>query len=357
ETGKEVMYQEIYASHPYGHLNVGAIEAIRGIKLSDVRGFYAKNMRVGGRLVIGLAGGYPQGFPARVAADFERLRVGAIYREEREAIFGPERPPGAPAPIQHNRLTIVKKKARATGIHIGFPIAITRKHKDWPALWLVRSYFGEHRSENSYLYQRLREIRGLNYGDYAYIEYFPHGGGQFHPNPNLGRSQQIFQIWIRPVPPENGPFAFKAANYELRKLVKAGISRESFEATRTYLSKFVNLLVKTQDRQLGYALDSRYYGIGSFADHIKEQLAKLTVDDVNRVIRKYLRTDCLQYVVVTEDAEGFRDQILSGEATPIIYRDEPAQEILDEDKVIERLPIDLKKEHVKIVPVDQVFQK
>ena len=146
-----------------------------------------------------------------------------------------------------------------------------------------------------------------------------------------------------------------APNYELRKLVKEGISKESFEATRTYLSKFVNLLVKTQDRQLGYALDSKYYGIPEFTKHVKDSLASLTVDDVNRVIKKYLRAERLQYVVVTEDAEGFRDKLLSGKPTPIHYRAHPGQEILDEDKIIERLPIDLKKENVKIVPVEKVF--
>ena len=35
------------------------------------------------------------------------------------------------------------------------------------------------------------------------------------PEPNLGRRQQIFQIWIRPVTPENGHFALKTAPYEL----------------------------------------------------------------------------------------------------------------------------------------------
>ena len=67
-------------------------------------------------------------------------------------------------------------------------------------------WFGQHRSSNSYLYQQLREARGLNYGDYAYIEYFPRGMFQFTPDPNQGRNSQIFQIWIRPVVPENGHF-------------------------------------------------------------------------------------------------------------------------------------------------------
>ena len=84
---------------------------------------------------------------------------------------------------------------------------------------------------------------------------------QFAPDPNLGRRQQIFQVWIRPVEPKNGLFTLRAGLYELNKLVKNGMSQEDFEATRRFLTKNVNALTKTQDAQLGYALDSRYYGI------------------------------------------------------------------------------------------------
>ncbi|NAW49808.1 hypothetical protein, partial [Salmonella sp. gx-f5] len=78
----------------------------------------------------------------------------------------------------------------------------------------------------------IRELRGLNYGDYAYIEYFPRGMFQFTPDPNLARQQQIFQIWIRPVEPQNAHFTLRLALYEFDKLLRDGLTRESFEATR-----------------------------------------------------------------------------------------------------------------------------
>src|SRR5205807_10023400 len=140
---------------------------------------------------------------------------------------------------------MVERRTRSTAISLGCPISVTRADKDWPALALVASYFGEHRSSNSYLYQRLRESRGLNYGDYAYVEYFPRGMYQFEPDPNLARQQQIFQIWIRPVEPANGMFALRAALYEFDKLVRDGLSEEAFEATRDYLSKHTNILTAT----------------------------------------------------------------------------------------------------------------
>jgi len=64
----------------------------------------------------------------------------------------------------------------------------------------------------------LREIRGLNYGDYAYIEFFNQPGFQFFPSPNIARRAQAFEIWIRPVVPANAQMSMRIALYELQKL-------------------------------------------------------------------------------------------------------------------------------------------
>jgi len=251
---------------------------------------------------------------------------------------------------------IVEKKTRATGISLGFPLDVTRGHKDWPALYLVQSYFGQHRSSTSYLYQRLRELRGLNYGDYAYIEYFPRGMFLVQPEPNLGRRQQIFQIWIRPVEPQNAHFALRAALYELQKLVKDGIKQEDFESTRRFLSKFVNVLTRTQDLQLGYLLDSKYYGIPEFTDYVKKELARLTLADVNRAIREHLQAGNMKIVIVAGDAGELKKALVNNTPSPIQYNAPKPQEILDEDKIIEKYPLKILPEKVRIVPVDAVFQ-
>ena len=41
-------------------------------------------------------------------------------------------------------------------------------------------------------------MRGLNYGDYSYIEHFANGDSLQFPQPNDGRRQQIFEIWLAP---------------------------------------------------------------------------------------------------------------------------------------------------------------
>jgi zinc protease len=346
ELGKEVLYTMIYpSSHAYGHQNGGAIGALEKITVKDVRDFYQSNFTQA-NLVLGLAGGYPEKFPAQVQSDFARLAKGTPAGMK---LSLPAQTPGT-------KIEIVQRETRSTAISLGFPISVNRANKDWPALAVVASYFGQHRSSNSYLYQRLREARGLNYGDYAYVEYFPRGMFQFQPDPNLGRQQQIFQIWIRPVEPQNGHFVLRAALYEYDQLVRQGMSQEAFESTREFLSKYVNVLTATQDAQLGYALDSRYYNTRDFPTYMREQLAKLTLADVNQAIKKYLQTDAMRIAIVTKDAAGLRNAILSNKPSPITYNAPKPKEITDEDKIIEAYKIVLKPADVTIVPAEKVFQ-
>ncbi|HEX7998573.1 MAG TPA: pitrilysin family protein [Pyrinomonadaceae bacterium] len=345
ELGKEALYNTIYANHAYGHHNMGSVSALEKLTLADVTGFYRTHYTQA-NLVVGLAGGYPDDFPSKVLADFAKLPKGKAARTK---IAAPTVAPGM-------KIGIIKRDTRSTAISLGFPIGVTRADKDWPALMLISSYFGQHRSSNSYLYQRLREARGLNYGDYSYIEYFPRGMFIFQPDPNLGRQQQIFQIWIRPVEPQNGHFTLRAALYEYDKLVRDGMTREAFEATRDFLLKNVNLLTQTQNAQLGYALDSRYYRIPDFNQYIRQQLSRLTLADVNRAIRQHLKSERMRIIMVTKDAEALRDALASGRPSPITYNSPKPKEITDEDKIIEAYKINVRPGDIEIIPVERVFQ-
>ena len=133
------------------------------------------------------------------------------------------------------------------------------------------------------------------------------------------------------------------------------MSKETFESTREFLSKYANVLTSTQDEQLGYALDSRYYNIKDFPTYMREQLARLTLDDVNRAIRQYLKSDSMRIAIVTKDAEGLRNAILNNSPSPITYNAPKPKEITDEDKVIETYKIAVKPADVVIVPVERMF--
>jgi zinc protease len=346
ELGKEELYNLIYKNHPYGHENMGSITALERLTLDDVKEFYRSNY-TRAKLVVGIAGGFPEAFSKQVQADFAVLPTGKKVAEKFDE---PEIEAGM-------RIEIIQRDTRSTAISMGFPIDVTRANKDYAALKLVQSYFGQHRSSTSQLYQRLRERRGLNYGDYAYIEYFPRGMFQFQPDPNLARQQEIFQIWIRPVPPEQGVFALRAALYEYDKLVSDGLTEEAFQSTREFLVKYVDVLVETQSAALGYALDSQYYGIPEYAPYLKTELGKLTVEKVNEAIKHHLKSNKMRVVLVTRDVEALKEGITNGKPSPITYNSPKSEAIMAEDKIIQAYPIPTKPEWVSMVPVERCSNK
>jgi zinc protease len=345
ELGKELLYAELYGpDHPYGWLNLGDSAQIETIGLDDVKKFYADYYTIR-NITIGVAGGYPEDFVAKVSNDLQVLLPG-----QRATLMVPA------APMPDGRIaTIVEKETPAVAVSFGFPIELKRGDPDWVALWLARSYFGEHRASSGQLYKRIRETRGMNYGNYAYIEYFPRGMFQFQPDTSLGRQQQIFQVWIRPLRSNNDAhFASRTAVYELDKLIEEGLSESAFEATRSFLAKSVSLQTDGQSRQLGYALDGQYYGTGDFANYVREGLSKLTLADVNRVIRENLSTDNMQYVFVTRDAEDLRDRLATDRASPLSYDAEKPAGLIQEDKAIEALSLGIAGHDIRVMPADRV---
>ncbi len=346
ELGKEVLYSSIYGGdHPYGSYNLGSSSNLESLTLDDVKGFYAEYYTVA-NITVGLSGGYPESLPAQIGQDLQKLDVGV------RAML-----PLPPAPMpEGRRAVLVDKETPAVAVSFGFPVELRRGDSDWLALWLARSYIGEHRNSNSFLYQRIREERGMNYGNYAYIEYFPRGMFQFQPDSNLGRQQQIFQVWLRPLRNNNDAhFATRTAMFELQRLVDEGMSESDFEATRAYLQKYVSLLTDGQSRQLGYAIDSQYYGIENFSDYVRDGLRDLTLADVNRVIRENLHLDNIQYVFVTSDAEDLKARLAGDQASPMSYAADKSQALIDEDAVIAEIPLGISADGISIVPAEQVF--
>ncbi|MCA1609474.1 MAG: insulinase family protein [Acidobacteria bacterium] len=346
ELAKEALQNDLFAGTPYGHPVLGTLAGIGALTPDDVRAFW-KSFYTRGNLTIGANGAVPDELLARLNSELSKLPEGTAA--PRIEIAG-RKPSGL-------EFQIIEKDTRATAISFGRPIEVTRSHPDFAALSIARAWLGEHRSSTSHLYQRLREARGMNYGDYAYIEAFPGGMFAMLPNPNVARRAQLFEVWIRPVVPVNAHMAIRLALHELQKLVENGMSAEDFEKTRGYLRKNVFVMTATQNQQLGYALDSKFYGTGEFAATMRERLAALKLEDVNAAIRRHFSFKDLSFVIVTKDAAGLRDRLVADAFSPIQYDADKPKELLDEDKAIGARKLAVRAEAVRVTPVEDVFAR
>lgn len=346
ELGKAVLYNDIFKGTSYGHISVGTISGIENITLDDVKEFYKKYYSKN-NFVIGLGGGYDVTLIDKLNSDLSKLSDLQV-----EETSKPE-----PEKIEGLNFTLIEKDAQATAISLGFPIDVLRGSKDWYALAIANSWFGEHRNSSSHLYQVIREERGLNYGDYSYIENFPNGGSYQMPPTNVSRKQQIFEMWIRPVPNETRHFVLRTAMRELQLLVDNGMTKENFELTRNFLKKYVLNYAKTTSSRLGYAIDDKFYGVnGSHLELFRKMMDQITLDDVNNVIKKHLQYQNMKIAIITNDAESFKNDLIANTSSPIVYSTPKPDFVLEEDKNIIDYKLNVDGNKITIMPVEDLFK-
>ena len=115
-------------------------------------------------------------------------------------------------------------------------------------------------------------------------------------------------------------------------------------------------LTKTKNAELGYAIDSQYYGIPDYNSYLKSGLAALTLDEVNDAVKEHLRADNLWIAVIARDCEALKAKFLSGDPSPMTYNSGKPAGILEEDKTVEKWEIPFTGASFEIIPEDRVFE-
>lgn len=346
DLGKAVLHADAFEGTSYAHPEAGLVQSVKALTRDDVQAFYNTWYRRG-NIVVGLAGCFGDDLVERLTADLAALPAGAA------PAFVPPAPRKAARGL---RVFIVEKETRATAISFGHPVAFTRADDDFYRMMIPNSWLGEHRTSSAHLYQVMREARGLNYGDYSYIEWF--AGSQGVPPPNHPRHRQMFEVWIRPVMNANRHFALRQAMRELTMLVDKGMTPETLELTRNFLLNFSLNYATTESARLGYAIDDRFYGLPeSHLARIQARVKTATLADVNAALRRNIDVGNMDIVFVTNDAAGLKAALMGNLPSPIHYDAPTPESILAEDRVIQAYPLKIAAEDIRVIPVAEVFER
>ena len=350
----------------YQHMVAGKTPGVSAITLNDVKAHY-KNFFTKNNLIIGIAGGYSPAFSAQLKKDLNQL---------------PGTTPQIPTGIKANTPNgvvveiISKPEALGSAIFTGAPLAITRASDDFAALMVANSYLGEHSKSYGKLYDKIRSVRSMNYGDYSYIEWYDNGGSNMLPQAGVPRSANYFSMWIRPVQIAEGlkkqyaelsdietghaQFALRLAVRELDNLINKGMSQKDFDVTRQFLRSYIKLYIQTPESQLGFLLDSKYYGRKDYIKEMDALLAKLTANDVNAAVKKYLQTQNMYVTIVTDDSEAgplaqaLKKNIPSPMSYSNLVREGLPKAVVAEDEEIAKYKLNVKS--VKVINTKDTFK-
>lgn len=345
--GYEVLDTWLFEGHPYGHPVEGRAGVLPTLTAEDAAAFW-RGHYLRGTVTAGIAG----------AVD---PTLEATFRERLLALPG-ELPPELvlmqPAPVEGRSLLAVDTETPVAGFHFGHPLAVERDHADWPALYLAFIAFGEHRQSHGRLFRELRTARGLNYGDYAYVEPFVQRGWSSMPEQGVLRQQPFLYLWLRPTAVENGAFALKLAIAELERFVAEGLTPEAFDQTRTYLLGRLPLLARDPGRRLAYALDAAATGTPDLLDTLPPAFERLTVEQVNAALKRHVRPADLRIVAVSGDAEALVSHVVEGKPTPIVYAEgiEPSEAQAARDEEVAASAVGVTAERARTVPAEGIFR-
>jgi zinc protease len=346
----------IFHGTPLGHIPAGTVRGLNALTRQDLVDFYKQYYKRENVFIT-----------TTISDAAEQKAIASALPAGGKAVAPAEIHPEA---VQGRELVIVTQpNAIATGIHFGFPIDVKRGDPDYWPLFVANVYLGTHRDSFGRLYNDIREQRGYNYGDYAYIEYLAGRPFFLFPPPGTPRTQQYFSIWIRPVAHQYTHFIVKAATAELDNFVKNGMTAEQVAGAKNKARTLYLKYSDSKSRQLGYKLDDMFYGMRAqgYLDDMLKNVAAVTPEQVNAAIKKCLQTANLKYVIVTNEAEGAKlaDDIanntnIANKTLAEYHITEPVppekQALLKQDDQWKAYPLNIPRDRIKVVKAEQMFE-
>jgi zinc protease len=261
----------VYGFHPYGMPHSGTPQSINTITRDDLIAFHRRYFAPN-NAILAVVGDVTadEAFDTvkKVFGDWERKEVPV------DKFIEP------PAPTR--RLVVVNKPdAVQTEVRVG-NIGIPRKHPDYMAVNLAIRILGGEGSNR--LHNILRTQRGLTYGAQANLDALKESG-DFVAQTNT-RSDATAEV-------------LRLTFDEFWRLQREPVSERELADAKAYLTGSFPLTIETPDSIAMQVLNVLFYGLPiEDLQTFRERVNAVTVEDVQRVARTYLKPDRLSVALV-----------------------------------------------------------
>jgi zinc protease len=261
----------VYGFHPYGMPGSGTPESLQAITPADLHAYHERYFAPN-NAILAVVGDVTaeEAFAgaARVFGNWAKRDVPPVQAAEQ--------------PVPTRRLVVVNKPdAVQTEIRVGH-LGIQREHNDYLAVDLAMKILG---GEGSNRLQRvLRSERGLTYGAEASMQSLKQGGDfMADTDTRTETTAEVLRLIVD----------------EFQRLQRERVNERELADAQAYLAGSFPLTIETPDAIAAQVLNVLFYRLPlSEIESYRERVNAITVDDIQRVARQYLRPDRLSVVLV-----------------------------------------------------------
>jgi zinc protease len=271
----------VYGFHPYGLPESGTPDTVSSISRDDLVAYHQKNF-------------LPNNAILAVVGDVTAEEAFATAKK----VFGDWEKRDLPTqtfidPPDPTRRVIVINKPDAvqTEVRVGH-IGIARKHPDYMAVNLAIRILGGEGSNR--LHQVLRTQRGLTYGAQANMDTLKESGDfEAETNTRSDATGEVLRLIVD----------------EFWRIQRERVSEYELADAKAYLTGSFPLTIETPEAIAMQVVNVLFYGLPlDQLQTFRERVNAVTVDDIQRVARAYLRPDRLS-VVLVGNAAAFTSQL------------------------------------------------
>ncbi len=263
----------IFENTPFAHAYSGDVKSIKALKLKDVENFYKEHVNLESLIIV--AGG-----------DIELEEVKKLLLPVLAEIKHGKRRDMAYFDANKNaKELIVSKESEQAYIYFGAPFYMKSGDEEAYKAKVASFILGES-GFGSRLMEEVRVKRGLAYSSYS--------------RTSIGKSNSSFTGHLQ-TKNENLDEAKKVVAAEIKRFVDEGVTEDELAQAKRFLLGSEPLRNETLSQRLSRAF-FEYYG-GFELGHSKKQLEKiekLSLEELNRFIKKHDEITALSFSVVTK---------------------------------------------------------
>ncbi|MFQ5512252.1 MAG: insulinase family protein [Candidatus Krumholzibacteriia bacterium] len=270
----------IYGDHPYA--KQPSVESVESITRDDVVAFYDKNI-VPNNLTVAVVGDVKwkdvRKAMKEYLGDWERGTPQTVTYE------------GAPESGATKVYLYHKPGAVQTEIFVGH-LAPKAGNPDWPAMIVGNRVLGA--GSDARLFANIREEKGWTY----------------RVNSRFDRERDFGTFIARtPVRTEVTDSALVELLAEIKRIKSEPVTAEELKNAKSYLIGNFPISIETPDRIAAQVTQYKLLGLGKEdLESYRDRLAAVTIEDVSRVMDKYLHPDDA-YIVLVGDAMEIKDKV------------------------------------------------